>query len=260
MPLPGSVAARRRRSRRRAIESAGGTTIVRQPDSAASLVGVDVVVRAGLDRQTMKQNGLAAFVAQTILRTPVRRQVAGAAAFRSKTRSPRAAARFASPSIRATCAFTSKRLPSDAPAVLDLFRTALAAPDFSPATVRDARSALMRQIAQSQQIALQVGLDMLNAASSTQANAGLPELGTPASLAQLFSSDARAFYRAYYRRGGATGQRRRTARRASRRARLRRSRRRLPDGTTVAGARSRRRAERRNARDRRASRYRRRPG
>ena len=36
-----------------------------------------------------------------------------------------------------------------------------------------------------------------------QANAGLPELGTPASLAQFFPSDARAFYRAYYRRGGA---------------------------------------------------------
>jgi predicted Zn-dependent peptidase len=69
--------------------------------------------------------------------------------------------------------------------------------------VRDARAALVREIAQVQQVALQVGLDMLNAASSRQANAGLPELGTPASLAQFFSGDVRGFYRAYYRRGGA---------------------------------------------------------
>ena len=55
------------------MESAGGATIVRQSDSAASLVGVAFVVRAGLDRQTMKQNGLAALVAQMIVRTPVAR-------------------------------------------------------------------------------------------------------------------------------------------------------------------------------------------
>ncbi|MBV8067448.1 MAG: hypothetical protein JO113_05700, partial [Candidatus Eremiobacteraeota bacterium] len=53
------------------VENSGGTTIVRQDDNAASLVGVAFVVRAGLDRETMKQNGLAALVAQTILRTPV---------------------------------------------------------------------------------------------------------------------------------------------------------------------------------------------
>ena len=44
---------------------------------------------------------------------------------------------------------------------------------------------------------------MLNAASSREANAGLPALGTPASLAQLMAADASGFYRSYYRRGGA---------------------------------------------------------
>ncbi|MBV8530781.1 MAG: hypothetical protein JO104_05645, partial [Candidatus Eremiobacteraeota bacterium] len=53
------------------VELIGGTTVVRQPDPTASLVGVAFVVRAGLDRQTMKQNGLAALVAETIVRTPV---------------------------------------------------------------------------------------------------------------------------------------------------------------------------------------------
>ncbi|MGA8098939.1 MAG: insulinase family protein [Candidatus Cybelea sp.] len=183
------------------VEVANGATIVSQSDSSASLVGVAFVVRAGLDRQTMKQNGLAALVAQTIIRTPVGGQgntpampLEGAIAARGG-------------SVRFTVdpedvRFYIEALAADAPAVLDLFRTAITAPDFAPSTIREARAALVRQIAASQQVALQVGLDMLNAASSGQANAGLPELGTPASLAQFFSSDVRAFYHAYYRRGG----------------------------------------------------------
>jgi predicted Zn-dependent peptidase len=180
------------------VELAGGTPIVRQLDTAAALVGVTLIVHAGLDRQTMKQNGLAALVAETIVRTPVGTPplpLEEAIAARGG-------------SIRFTVdpgdvRFYVEALAQDAPAVLDLVRSAIAAPDFSSATVRDARAVLVREIAQVQQVALQVGLDMLNAASSRQANAGLPELGTPASLAQFFSGDVRGFYRAYYRRGGA---------------------------------------------------------
>jgi predicted Zn-dependent peptidase len=179
------------------LESYGGATIVRQDDSAASLIGVAFVVRAGLDRETMKQNGLAALVAEAIVRTPV-----GTPAMPLEDA---IAARGGS--IRFTVdpgdvRFYVEALAADAPAVFELFRSALAAPDFSAATVRSARAALVRQIAQNQQVALQVGLDMLNAASSAQANAGLPELGTPAALAQFFANDARSFYRTYYRRGG----------------------------------------------------------
>ena len=185
------------------VESVGGATIVRQSDPSASLVGVAFVVRAGLDRQTMKESGLAALVAETIARTPVTLRAQSGTI--SLPLQDAIAARGGS--IRFTVdpsdvRFYIEALADDAPSVLDLFRMAIAAPDFSPATVRDARAELVRQIAQSQQVALQVGLDMLNAASSTQANAGLPELGTPASLAQIFPSDAKAFYRAYYRRGG----------------------------------------------------------
>jgi predicted Zn-dependent peptidase len=180
------------------VENVGGTTIVRQSDSAATLVGVALVVRAGLDRQTMKQNGLAALVAQTIMRTPV-----GTPA---QPLEDAVAARGGSVQFTvdpSDVRFYIESLPSDATAVLGLVQSAIAAPDFSPATVRDARVALVKRIAESEQVALQVGLDMLSAASSAQANAGLPELGTSASLAQLFPSDAASFYRAYYRRGGA---------------------------------------------------------
>jgi predicted Zn-dependent peptidase len=182
-------------------ESAGDATILRQPDGAASLVGVAFVVRAGLDRETMRENGLAALVAQAVVRTPV----AVGANTPSMPLEDAIAARGGS--IRFTVdpgdvRFYVEALADDAPAVLQLFRGALVAPDFSPGTIRDARAELVRQIAQSQQVALQVGLDMLNAASSTQANIGLPELGTPNSLAQFFAKDARAFYERYYRRGG----------------------------------------------------------
>ncbi|HYL28094.1 MAG TPA: insulinase family protein, partial [Candidatus Nitrosotalea sp.] len=171
------------------VESSAGATIVSQSDNAAPLVGVDIVVRAGLDRQTMKQNGLAALVAQTILRTPVSATSGSAPLPLEEAIASRGG------SVHFTVdpsdvRFYLESLPSDAGAIVDLFRTALAAPDFSPATIRDARASLVRQIAQSQQVALQVGIDMLNAASSSQGNTGMPELGTPASLAQLFSNDA----------------------------------------------------------------------
>ncbi len=182
------------------VENAEGATIVRQPDDALSLVGVTVVVRAGLDRQTLKQNGLAALVAETIVRTRVSQANAPDTTLEDAVAAHGGSVRF---TIDPTdVRFYIEALSVDAPTVLQLFRTALGAPDFSAATIRDARSQLVEQISRVQQIALQVGLDMLNAASSRQANAGLPELGTPASLSQFFARDAGAFYSAYYRRGG----------------------------------------------------------
>lgn len=175
-----------------------GTPVVQQLDMAAPLAGVTLLVRAGLDRQTMKQSGLAALTAQTILRTPVGTPPAP---LEEAIAAHGGSIHFnVDPSdVR----FYIESLAEDAPAVLDLVRAAIAAPDFSAATVRDARASLVRQIASSQQVALQVGLDMLYAASTPAANAGLPERGTAASLVQLFPSDVAAFYRTYYRRGGA---------------------------------------------------------
>ncbi len=189
------------------VETVSTTTIVRQSDPRSSLVGIAIVIRAGLDRQTMKQNGLAALVAQTILRTPV----TVPSKVQPSTMPLEQAVAANGGSVRfvvdpSDVRFYVEALAADAPAAVSLVRQALSAPDFSAATVRDARSSLMRQLAQSQQYsqyALQVGLDMLNQASSTEANAGLPSLGTTASLAQLVPSDVAAFYHTYYRRGGA---------------------------------------------------------
>jgi predicted Zn-dependent peptidase len=183
-----------------APSAAAPPTILRQLDDKAALVGVAFIVRAGLDRETLKQNGLAALVAQIILRTPVPMTA-------TQTLPLEDAVAASGGSIRYTIDpddvhFYVEALAADAPAVLTLVEHALAAPDFSAATLHGARMELARQINQTQQQALQVGLDMLNQASSTQANTGLPELGTTASLAQFFPSDAQTFYQTYYRRGG----------------------------------------------------------
>jgi len=173
----------------------GGVTMITQQDSAAPLLHVVYVVRAGLDRQSLSQNGVAALTAQTIVLTPVNGvpledAIAGAGGSIAFTIDPT--------DVR----FEIESLPEDANRVLALARTALAAPAFDAATVRAARSKLIARIAENQQIAFQVGLDMLSSTLATSANAGLPELGLPAALAQLGPDDVRSFYGTYYRRGG----------------------------------------------------------
>src|ERR1700757_281792 len=127
-----------------------GVTVIEQQDNAAPLAHATLVLRAGLNRQTMSQNGLAALTAQTILRTPVdgtplEDAVAahgGGVHFEVEPNDVR---------------FAVESTPSQAAGVFDLFRRALAAPAFDPKTVSSARTALQTQIAMNQQVALQVG-------------------------------------------------------------------------------------------------------
>ncbi len=177
------------------VRNSGGTTVIEQQDNAAPLTHVTIVVRAGLDRQTLAENGLAALTAQTILRTPVdgtplEEAIAahgGGIHFEIDPTDVR---------------FAIESTPAQAPAVFDLVRRAMTTPSFDPKTVSAARAALQTQIAMNQQIALQVGMDMLAGTDASSANAALPSLGIPGSLAQLGPADVRGFYTKYYRRGG----------------------------------------------------------
>lgn len=177
------------------VRNNGGTTFIEQQDNAAPLAHVTLVVRAGLNRQTMAQNGLAALTAQTILRTPV-----DGAPLEEAIAAHGGGIHFAVDpgDVR----FAIESTPAQAPAVFDLVRRAMATPSFDAKTVTSARSALQTQISMNQQIALQVGMDMLAGTSATSANAALPALGIPGSLAQLGPADVRGFYTNYYRRGG----------------------------------------------------------
>ena len=180
------------------LEHSNGVTFIRQQDDAASLVGAQIVLRAGLDRQSLRQSGLAALVAQTILRTPV---AGSTMTLQDAIAAQGGSIHFAidPDDVR----FYVESLPSAGTAVFSLFAHALAAPSIDPVTVRAARSDLFARIAQDQSAALAVGLDMLDRVHTTDANAALPMLGTSASLAQLVPGDVQAFYSKYYRRGGA---------------------------------------------------------
>lgn len=176
--------------------SDGGATVIRQPDAAAALVNVTLVVTAGLNRQTLAQNGLAALTAQSLLRVPV-----DGVALEDAIAAHGGTIRFTvdPQDVR----FSIETLPTDASTVFGYVERAFSQPAFTPATVRDARSVLLREIGRDQQLALVVGLQMLNSSTSQNANAGLPSLGIPASLVQLGPQDVSAFFQSYYRRGGA---------------------------------------------------------
>lgn len=176
---------------------AAGPIVLQQPDPSADLAGTEVLLQAGLDRQTAKQNGLAALVAESILRTPVQNGISlrdavaaggGSITYAVEPRGVR---------------FYLEGLNRSYGALLDLFRTALSKPDFSAPTLDAARAALGRKIAQSQRAPLTVGIDMLNRAFY-QDSAGMPPYGLPATIAAFGPADAQAFYEQHYRRGDAS--------------------------------------------------------
>ncbi|MBV8116789.1 MAG: insulinase family protein, partial [Candidatus Eremiobacteraeota bacterium] len=135
-----------------ALENAGGTTIVRQSDPRSSLVGVAIVVHAGLNRQTMRQNGVAALVAQTILTTPVTLPAKAPAVPMPLEEAIAASGGSVHFSVDPDdVRFYVESLAADASVAVGLMRQALSAPDFSAATVRAARTALIHELAQSQQ-------------------------------------------------------------------------------------------------------------
>lgn len=179
------------------VANSGGVLIVRQFDPAADLIGTQVRLQAGLDRQTPTQNGLAALVAESILKTPVaggqslQDAIAAQGGSIGYDIDPRA--------VR----FYLEGIPEAYASMLALFRTALSHPDFSAPTLVRARTALDGRIAQTQQFALAVGLDMLNRTFYANSDAGMPPLGLPQTLAGFGPADAQSFFTAHYLQGGA---------------------------------------------------------
>lgn len=175
---------------------AAGVSVVQQPDPTADLVGTEIVLQAGLDRQSARENGLAALVAESIVQTPVnggkplKAAVAANGGSITYVVDPR--------NVR----FYLEGLSGSYPTLLALLHSALNKPDFSFKTIDAARTVLQSKIVDSQRMPLNVGIDMLNRAFYTD-SAGMPPYGLPATLASFSSQDVQAFYQQHYRRGDA---------------------------------------------------------
>lgn len=181
------------------LSTYSGAKIVSQADAGNPLVGLQLFVRAGLDRQTSAQNGLAALTAESLLHAPagtpalpLRDAIAARGGMVNYTVDG-GTVRFYLEGVREQ--FASALLP--------LFAEALAHPDFSAESVAAARSQINRKIVEDEKIPLTVGMRMLNTAFYTDSNAGMPQYGLPATLAGFSAGDVRAFFQTYYRRGGA---------------------------------------------------------
>lgn len=163
-----------------------GTTILMQPDASVRLVGVSYFVRAGLDRQAVRQDGLAALTAETMLRS----SVADGVALQDAVSQSGGSLSFAVEDDDVE--FYLQSSSDRASAQVALLAAALAKPNITNAAVNDARARLVRRVTLDGGSPLQVGVDML----STSAD------GTAMSLARYDATDVRAFYERAYKRGG----------------------------------------------------------
>lgn len=172
--------------------------IVEQNDAASALTGLHLFLRAGLDRQTPAQSGIAALVAECLLRSA---PSPGGDSLRS-----RVAALGGSISYEVDGQYVRFYLEGTTPsfrASLSALQAALRHPDLGAQTLNAARAVLNEKSTESQKIPLTVGLEILNATLFSDSNAGLPQFGSAATLASVSSADAQSFYSAYYRREGA---------------------------------------------------------
>jgi len=179
-----------------ASDGGGGAHVVVAADPGALVAGVELLVDAGLDRETESQNGLAALVAECVLQTPM----AGGTRLTDAVDARGASLRYAvgSQGVRFYLEGTPAALDASAPLVAG----ALASPAFDARTLAAARDALGERIRDDESDARVVGRAMLRAAFYRGA-AGFPPYGTTGSLTAFAPADAQAFHTAWYRRGGA---------------------------------------------------------
>ena len=188
---------------RTTVVDLGGARAYVHADPASPLAAVELFVRAGLDRQTAGQSGLAALVAESVLRTPVGGPSTGSGQALPLTDAVDARGASISYVVAAQhVRFYLEGTPDALAATAPLVARALAAPAFDPAAVAAARAALTDRIAAEEGDPRFVGLQLLRS-SYYRGGAGLPALGDSSSLAALAPADAQAYFARWYRRGDA---------------------------------------------------------
>ena len=187
---------------RTALVDVGGVKGYVRADRGVPLAGVGLLVRAGLDRQTAAQNGLAALAAQAVLQTPLAPATgsAPALALTDAVESAGASVGFAvsTQHVRFYLEGPPKALALAGP----MLARALAAPSFDAATLAAARAALAERISGNADDTALVGLQMLRS-SYYRGGAGFPGLGDPSATAVYSPADVRTFFERWYLRGDA---------------------------------------------------------
>ncbi|HEX3465057.1 MAG TPA: hypothetical protein VHS78_13505 [Candidatus Elarobacter sp.] len=181
------------------VDLGGARGYVRRDGSP--LVGIELYVRAGLDRETTSQNGLAALVAESVLRSPIEPAGGGAPVPLADAVDARGASlsyAVGAQAVRFYLEGTADGVAAAAPLVARV----LAAPSYEPATLTAARTALGERISDDEDDPRLVGRAMLRS-SFYRGGAGLAELGNASALATLGPAETKAFHDRWYLRGGA---------------------------------------------------------
>ncbi|HEY4440138.1 MAG TPA: hypothetical protein VGN14_06755 [Candidatus Elarobacter sp.] len=165
------------------------------PDPGAALGSIQLIVRAGLDRQANAESGLASLAAQTILHAPSGgATLADALAARGVSLNAVVGGQY----VRFVLDGQPEALAAAAPLVAEV----LAKPPADAATVGAARAALLERAADAETDPRAVGLQMLRNAYY-RGGPAMPLFGTSETLALLTPDDVGGFFTRWYVRGGA---------------------------------------------------------
>jgi predicted Zn-dependent peptidase len=170
----------------------GATRLLSEIDADAAISGVQIFVAAGLDRESASNDGVAALVAECVLRTPI-----DGVAVRDALEARGGSVNYTVDG-RSVHYYVEARSDRLAPLV-SMFASALGAPDFSASTLAAAKASLSMRQTEFESNPLSVGIQMFRR-SYYATGAGQAALGSSASVANLSSRDAAAFYRANYKR------------------------------------------------------------
>ena len=187
---------------RTTVTDLGGMRAYVHADQASPLAAVALFVRAGLDRQTPAQSGLAALVAESVLQASVDPSPGSGQAVPLVDAVEARGASIGYVVSAQHVRFYLEGTPDGLAAAAPLVARAFAAPAFDAASVAAARAVLAERIADEESDARLVGLQMLRS-SYYRGPAGLPVLGDPSSLAALAPADVKAFFSRWYLRGDA---------------------------------------------------------
>ncbi len=178
-----------------------GAQIFSQADPATLVSGIDLFIRAGVDRQAPHQGGVAGLTAEMLLDMPIRAEP-GAPTLNDaiRARGGSLVADVDGQSLHLYLEAKNADLADEAALVAHV----LANPHFDNGVFLQAVTSLRKRVAALRSDPLVTGIAMFRDAYYYNSDAGQPPLGTAADLQKIARADAEAFFQYSYRRGGAS--------------------------------------------------------